>query len=412
MSGNDIVKNDINFLEYPIWVLSKVEGNKVVIERENGTYTLKSSERLPTDTDVLLLYYLLSKVFDPVTGKCSLGIETTRYDIAMNVYNTRNSYIYDRIIESLKRWSAIFICFKGLFHGGNGSGSMGFHFIESFKMNLGDNKLSISFNREFINHLNTTKYFRYISFEELKKLKRPVSRRLFELLLKTFKDRDTWCVSTDKLTEKLTLSEKYPSQLLKKLRPAINEINGNTELSVSLDTYKNKNDETVFRFKKKCQLQRCNVERISHPEKTVSKKSDRTWIHSLIPEEHRNSPVLDIVDAFDGDDKIIVSNIRYVNSRSYDDYFRYLSDSFNNDWGKQLRIQEDEQLKIYDETINDVADNLFESHGVDPRITPYMVLDILKDTFVNFGNDRFFNSDYVITKVLMEESRPWRLAKK
>ena len=61
------VKDDINFLEYPDWVVDERKGAKTyVIEKNNGKYngkyiisTTENIDRLPDRTDKILLYYLL-----------------------------------------------------------------------------------------------------------------------------------------------------------------------------------------------------------------------------------------------------------------------------------------------------------------------------------------------------------------
>jgi len=404
MSDSGMVRSDINFLEYPTWVLSKAKGNSITITRENGTYELKSPEALPNDTDSLVLYYLMYKALDKETGTYAPSVETTRYDIAMNLYGQRTPAIYRRIEKALSRWTAIYVTFKGLFYNGVSHGSMGFHFLESFYIDESDKRIVVTFNREYINHLNRTKYFRYISFKELKKMKRPMSRRLYEILIKSFKERSVWCISTSKLIEKLTLVEKYPSKVIEKVIPAINEINKNTQLFVSLETYKNNDGETIFKFRKE---EKAPANLGSGQVKSINK----SWIMALIPAKYRTPEMAKLINGCKASNKTIVSNVRYVNGRKCDNYLEYLRESMQKDWGKELRAIEEANLVKYAEIVKVVSDRLSKEQGVDTRVIPYIVLDILRGTIKTLGDDRYFTSDYVIAKACMEENEPWEFKK-
>ena len=85
-----VVKDDINFLEYPNWILSRSrDAPKIlVLERPNGTYKISVSEdmdRLPDRTDKILLYTLLHQLFKDDFKKRE--IKLTRYKLAKLVYN-------------------------------------------------------------------------------------------------------------------------------------------------------------------------------------------------------------------------------------------------------------------------------------------------------------------------------------
>lgn len=57
-----LFKEDINFLEYPNWVIDKK--SKITIwsvQKENGRYEVSSPHGIPTHFDKLVLYFLLHK---------------------------------------------------------------------------------------------------------------------------------------------------------------------------------------------------------------------------------------------------------------------------------------------------------------------------------------------------------------
>lgn len=250
-----IVKDDINFLEHPNWVVStKSNTNKLVIARDKGKYEVKSSEGLPTRFDKIVLYYLLQNLFHKDQLK-STEIITTRYEITRNIFFNKKSIgkvEYDRIMLALKRWKAIFISFEGIFYTGDDHTIRYFCVIDEVILNAKTKKLYIRFNPSYIKQLQESKFYKLINFEEYKKLTRPVSARLYEILVKSFQETEIWNINSQNLAEKLTLEKRpsakkyYVNDLLTKLRPAINEINKNTDVHIEFK-YDKQKDVCLFK---------------------------------------------------------------------------------------------------------------------------------------------------------------------
>lgn len=229
-----IVKDDLNFLENPNWIVSKRDyPNELHIEKENGFYELKSAEGLPVRFDKIVLYYLLHKLTKE-SDLNSIEIVTTRYEIAKNVFSQNKNFSkakYDRIMLALKRWKAIFIKFEGVFVEGDNLTVKYFAVLDLVSLDRKTNKLTISFNNSYIKQLKETKFYKCINFLVYKKLVRPVSIRLYEILVKSFMFQSVWFIYVDKLCEALTLGKRaFPSQILVALKPAITEINKKANL--------------------------------------------------------------------------------------------------------------------------------------------------------------------------------------
>lgn len=248
MSENKlIVKDDINFLEYPNWLLDEKDKVKeYIIKKENGTYKLSTaSDTLPTRFDKIVLYYLLHELFK-TTKLNSTKIITTRYKVAKNIFSPPPDVIqkklkkirnvgkneYSRIMLALKRWTDVSIEFEGIFYEGDNYTTRFFHIIDSVKLDHKTKELYIAFNEQYIKQLRETEFYKYINFNEYKKLTKPISVRLYEILIKTFKGRDTWQIDIINLAEKLTLSIKYPAHIFAKLTPAVKEITSKTDLKI------------------------------------------------------------------------------------------------------------------------------------------------------------------------------------
>ena len=334
------IKDDINFLEYPNWLVSEKKAPKTYkIERPHGTYVISTTEdidRLPDRTDKIMLYYLISYLMkDDFKNRV---VEISRYRIAKDVLG---SFKYDRIMLSLQRWHNISISFKGNFYDGDSYSTRFFHVIDN--VILKENKLKIYFNIDFLEQLRSTNYFKLINFDEYKLLKRPVSARLYEILIKTFKDRDIWQISIIKLAEKLTLAEEYPSQILKKLIPAINEITKKTGLKIHFDYNK---ETQVCTFTKVKPLDSDRSEAESKERSLPLDDSQFTALINLLPKEHEDKKtILESLHraykkhGFD----YVARNIRYANKNSHGSYRAYLGKALKDDWG--LAVQEDEKSK-------------------------------------------------------------------
>lgn len=245
-----IIKDDINFLAYPNWVVSKRDfPNHFAIEQDNGSYEIKSAEGLPVKFDKIVLYYLLHKLSKEVNLN-SDEITTTRYDIAKNVFSQSKNFSqakYDRIMLALQRWKGIIIKFDGLFYEDENHSVKYFAVIDIVSLDKKTNKLFIKFNPVYIRQLKESKTYKYIDFTEYKKLSRPVSARLYEILIKKFLYEDIWCIDIYQLGEELTLGKRsYPSQVLVALEPAIEEVNLHSSMKCEF-SYNKSDDICIFK---------------------------------------------------------------------------------------------------------------------------------------------------------------------
>ena len=244
-------KEDINFLDYPTWVVSqRTTQNHLTIIKKHGMYQLKCIEGLPVRFDKLVLYYLLDLFFKTESGPCN-RIELTRYGIAKNTGYTdfMGKTIYARIMLALRRWKSIFIKFEGVFCEEDRHTIRYFSVIDSVILEKSTGKLSIDFNAQYISQLKSSSSFSLINFEEYKLLERPISSRLYEILLFNFTLNSLWAIHIIELAEKITIEKRsYPSQVLAAIIPAIEEITKKTMLQFSY-TYNKKDSYCIFRVK-------------------------------------------------------------------------------------------------------------------------------------------------------------------
>jgi hypothetical protein len=253
-----IFKEDINFLEYPTWVLStKNKAVSWVIEKGKGKYEISSLKGLPAHFDKLVLYFLLYKLSENDFN--STEINTTRYEIAKNIFNQKKVTgrdKFERIMISLRKWKTVSIHFEGIFYEGDAYRIKGFSIIDEYEFNKETKELYIRFNNAYIKQLKESKFYKLIDFEQYKKFSKASSARLFEILIKTFKDRNEWVTNIQSLAEKLTFEKRpnakmyYPSDILRSLKPSINEINKKSDIEIDFK-YNSKTGICLFKKVKK-----------------------------------------------------------------------------------------------------------------------------------------------------------------
>jgi hypothetical protein len=154
MEKKRVIKEDINFLEYPIWVLSDANNQKeFVIEKENGSYKISTSHRLPTRIDKILLYYFLAEAM----ASDNRIVRMTKYKILKETFNSRSKVYYKKLMDSLERWLHVSIVFNGSFFSDGNYKSRGFHIL-SYKED--DEGLEITIDDQFFEQMKNSGYFK------------------------------------------------------------------------------------------------------------------------------------------------------------------------------------------------------------------------------------------------------------
>ena len=230
------IKDDINFLQNPNWVVAKKEVVKhLVIHNEFGSYEMTTACELglPVRLDKTVLYFLKHKLLE--NNLASLEVDTTRYEIAKNVFSNSGSFSqakYQRLMESLKKWQLVSLFFWGSFYERDGYSDKKFSIIDDFEINS-KKRLIIRFNETYVRQLRETECYKIFNFAEYKNLITPVALRLYEILLKNFYENGSFYIDIRTLAEKLTIKKKsYDSQIVASIGPAVEEINSNTNLNI------------------------------------------------------------------------------------------------------------------------------------------------------------------------------------
>ena len=333
--GNDLIKQDINFMENPLWVLSEHPQKELKITNDRGEFLITSGQKLPERTDMIFLLYLLK--ISQKSGYVQ-KLELTRYEILTECDLNRSEINYDRLEESLNRWKFVGIKFKGTFYDNREYLTKAFGIINEYAIDKDTKKLKIEFNKSFLEMVKSTNYCKFIDFKRYIRLRKPVACRLYELLLKTFLDRQEWEIEAMKLAKKLTLGEGgkkklYPADIKIKIDPAVNEINQKTELQIEFETRKNKDRQVIFRFK----LLK-NIE----TEKQEQENNELQSLTDLLKDGYKDSKGLKdsikrsyLKHGYD----YVKYNILYANKKASKAYAGFLKNALVENWGEESRLE-------------------------------------------------------------------------
>lgn len=249
-----MIKDDINFMEYSNWLIDrKSKATLWRVEKDHGKYEIICPLGLPKHFDKIVYYSLLYKLHRETKFE-TYAITTNRYEIAKSIFDVQHfsKNVYDRIMDSIKKWKSVSIYFEGLFYGESGYMVRGFSIIDQYNLNKETGELTIKFNEMYIKQLKETKFYKLIDFEQYKKLHKASSARLYEILIKSYKERNEWAINIQALAEKLTFEKRegaqsyYPSDILRYIKPGINEINKKTDLAIDFQ-YNKETHVCVFK---------------------------------------------------------------------------------------------------------------------------------------------------------------------
>ncbi|MBT3407237.1 hypothetical protein HN415_00995 [Candidatus Woesearchaeota archaeon] len=234
-----IVRQDVNFLEYPIWSVDRQSRQSVYkIKNDQGEYIFEAlPNKIPNDTDMLILYYLLYTLQEK--GQDSLN-ELIIYRVLKDLNISPSKRNYERFDQALKKWHKASVEFIGNFyfkrtekdedgqeHTIKGRTKKYFHFLkikidEEYKNNkLSKSKYTIKIDEDFLSAIEHSGFIKYVDLKRLVSLKTPVARRLDEWLPKQFikQDRRVYKINHVNLFLKLRITiPKYISDVKRKLK--------------------------------------------------------------------------------------------------------------------------------------------------------------------------------------------------
>lgn len=337
----DLIKQDINLLEYPIWFQDTRLAhtlNEGYLWKDKEGFIYRAGYKPPVKTDLLFLLYFLMLA---QRNKYKPLIETTRFNVLKGCGLTDGQDNYERLKDSLERWKMVGIKFEGNFYGGKAKKIMNFGIIDHWEINKETKVLQVRFSPEYLLLVQNSSFYRYINFSEIKTLRTPLAIRLFEILSKSFQGRHSWEIEALKLAQKIPMVEKYPSHIVLKIQPAISRISKHTALKIALTTRENEKGETIIVFEKE-QVQKQEKHHLKDSTMSFSIPNNEEFkrLVTILPWERQSQKTLLelILKAFNAHGFDYVSwNIQYANKRAIGNYTAYLSKAIKSNFGASLK---------------------------------------------------------------------------
>ena len=367
----DSVKQDINFLENPIWFQDEVSAKKNkegYIWKDKEGYVYSAGYRPPVKTDMIFLMYLLLK--SQQNGWTDM-LEITRYEIIKNCGLQVKQDWYNRLEDSLKRWKKVELEFKGSFYDNKTYRTLNFGIIDAWGIEEGTKKVWIRFSPEWLLRVKSSKYFKLLDFEMIRKLRSPLVTRLYEILIKSFQGRSEWQIDSLKLAQKIPMKEKYASDIRIKIEPAVRRIYDQTDLKVTVESVKQGRGKILFVFRIKTDMKQISDEsqKEAPEEPKQDEKSGLQSLLNLVPIKVTD-PIRKLISDYHDSHghEYVKRNLEYTNSQIRDKrkYRAYLGKSLVNDYA--LEWIEDKAASAAEEKVRIKAETEKQKKATEKRV--------------------------------------------
>jgi len=316
------IKQDINFLEYPLWQ-PEIKSKEAKVWKDREGFIYRAGYKVPSKTDFLFLLYLLMR---SQQNDWKDDMVFTQKEILKGCSLEAGKWWRDRLKDSLERWANVTLKFEGTFYDGTEYLVMNFGIIDDWDIEKDTRHLRVRFNPKWLLRIRESNFFKYLDFEQIKALQGPIAIRLYELLIKTFKGRNTWKIDARKLAEKIPIKEKYPAHIIKKVEAAVKRINSNTSLKIDLEVERPKRGKAIFTFRKKPSRKRGGQNPLTEEMIGLVRKDFRTY-----------RTIRDAIDRWLTRKGVeyVRRNILYANEKSTKQYRVYLLSALKEDWASE-----------------------------------------------------------------------------
>lgn len=220
----------VDFFECPWW--SSGAGGSTAVssvvtswQSRNGCiYHFGAAPPDPLDLIVLTWLFLQSQTAVPSPGQNMQTVTASRYEILRACGLPINSHYYRRLHLCLSRWSAVTISFSGVFHDHKSYRNLTFNLLDRWAIDQGTGLFVITFARPFLTMMSASRACEHIDFPALRQCRSPLVFRLRAILRETLRHHDSWDIDATELAMSLSMSERYPSHIIAKIRAALNRI--------------------------------------------------------------------------------------------------------------------------------------------------------------------------------------------
>lgn len=339
--ARELVKQDINFLENPLWFQDEKLAHKTedgFVWKDKDGFIYRAGYKPPVKTDMIFLLYLL---IQSQKNKWAEELTLSRYQVMTDCGLGTNDWWYDRLEDSLKRWKMVGIEFHGQFYDKKEYLTKMFGIIDDWEINKETKLLKVRLSPSYLLKIRESSFFRYIDFDQIKALRSPLATRLYEILVKSFKKSNVWKTDARLLAQKIPMNEKYPAHIISKIQPAVNRITNHTDLKITLEVDKKKRGKFVLIFTKlSLQKDEKQQSEVSKSEFVIPDDAEFKSLITLLPwERQKQRNLLELLwKALKkyGADRV-TWNVKYANKHAIGNYPAYLIKSLKNNYGEALK---------------------------------------------------------------------------
>jgi len=352
MSRKKLLKQDLNFLEYPLWFQSErlPEG---FIWRDRDGFTYRAGYKPPVRIDALYLSYFL---MESQKNSWTKHIVVSQWGTmkACGVSPGKTNAL--RLQNALERWINVTLSFHGTFYDGREYRKLQFNVINDWYLQKPSHHLEIDLNKFFLEKVRYSNFSKLLDLNILRRLKLPLAMRLYEILLKNFMYRDEWSIDAHKLAGKIPMAKVYLSHIIERLKKALDQINKHTEMTVPMTVEPYGRGKAILHFKKLKKDRVAISDKQDNDRITIANPhgvpvrdhmtSDIQELLELVPHEHRSKVTIRNTIEYAHKKygtQYVLRNIKYTNSHCKKNYRAFLVNAIENDWG--LELQEDEEAK-------------------------------------------------------------------
>ena len=343
----ELVKQDINFCEYPVWFQDPKQQTTGLVWTDRKGYTYRVGYKTPTKTDIIFLYYLM---FKSQQAGWKEKLILSQREILRGCGIAPGKRWADRLKDSLERWKMVGIKFTGTFYDGKDYQTMNFGVIDEWDLEKNTGHLNIRFAPKWLERIKSSNYFRYIDFQQMKSLGSPLTIRLYEILIKSFQGRSEWNIDALKLAAKIPMKEKYVSHIASKITTAVDSINAKTNLNFTMEVKRPKRGQAIFIFRKLTPDKSKKTQQAQT--QTIKTTNDQTDGYKalivLLPDQHQGKKTVREViskNLRERGVKYTKRNILYTNDQVKQPgrYRTYLVKALLNDWAKGWEEDQDQE---------------------------------------------------------------------
>lgn len=242
----DNVKQDINFLDKPLWLqTTEQDSEKLVTWQDQEGYRFECAGYAPGKVDMLILYFLM---LESQNHNWNDKLVLTQYSVLNGCGMVVGKRQRERLKQALEAWKRTTISFSGTWYSGTKYHDMQFGIVDYWAIREGDRKLEIRLNQNWIEKIRQSEFFKYVSFAQMKTLRSPLALRLYEILVKSFYKRTTWEIDALKLAAKIPMDKKYFSDIVPRIKTATQRVSEKTDLNVKIEVVKQGRGKGKFIF--------------------------------------------------------------------------------------------------------------------------------------------------------------------